>query len=91
MTPDKLAEIKARHENAKQCHKDMVVAEGMKAHTDRADLLAYVETLTKERDEAREVADKHRDTVMMYVFGHQLQRDDFPEDSRIKNPWELKP
>jgi len=38
--------------------------------------------------EARAIADAHRDTVMGYKFGNQPQRDDFPDESRIWNPWE---
>lgn len=42
----------------------------------------------KELAEAGAIADTHRDTVMMYKFGNQPQRDDFPDESRIRNPWE---
>lgn len=42
----------------------------------------------KELAEARAIADAHRDTVMMYKFGNQPQRYDFPDESRIRNPWD---
>ncbi len=49
---------------------------------------AKIAELTKELCEARACADKHRDTVMMYMYGNQPHRDDFPDKDRIRNPWE---
>lgn len=54
------------------------------------DLQKQNDGLTKERDGARMVADRHRDTVLMYMYGNQVQRDDFPEHEKMKHSWEKK-
>jgi len=89
--PDKLSEIKARHED------DLTIEEFYNVdfaqmQTDRGDLLAYVETLTKERDEARRCAEGMADSHAI------LDGDDVEIEHRLAMrekhsplPWEVKP
>lgn len=87
MTPDKLAEIKARDEAPRQCvaMRNFISTQ---ACDDRTDLLAYVETLTKERNEARHYAETYRDESDQHICS--LANND-GRNRRTKLPWEVKP
>lgn len=87
MTHDKLAKIKAR--DKAHCH-GVVLGNyrSTQACDDRADLLAYVETLTKERNEARHYAETYRDESDQHICS--LANND-GRNRRTKLPWEVKP
>ena len=72
MSADKIAEIRARHE---RIARTWVVNEDVyDAHADRATLLAEVERLTRERDEARDEGRRMRKAWMcVRIDGPDLQ------------------
>lgn len=90
MIPDKLAKIKARHESTVLTYENQTQEnDGAMAHYDRDDLLSYVETLTKERNEAREAAENMRARFAAKIAGDSQRR--HYERANLLFFWEVKP